>query len=258
MARQERNDVDYFPFLCKESKAMYYIETTYGNDGFATWVKILRELAVTNYHHLILSDNVAMMYLASKCKIDTDLLKKIIHDLCELGEFDKELWDKKSVIWCQKLIDSIQDAYKKRKNECISRSILYSRLGLRNSPKSIPNEGKSVLNGGSYPQTKLKKSKEEDSKEDDGDKFDLIENLKSKYLENEKLITAVLSVKKNKLKNKDELSNRLTQFNSELMSKNIFQKSWNDYTSHFLNWHRKTADQNNNANQQSGQKIPIG
>lgn len=258
MARQERNDVDYFPFLCKESKAMYYIETTYGNDGFATWVKILRELAVTNYHHITLSDNVAMMYLASKCKIDKELLNKIIQDLCELGEFDKELWTEKKVIWCQKLIDSIQDAYKKRKNNCITKSILYSRLGLRKPPKSIPNKGKGDLNGGSYSQSKLKKTKEEDSKEDDGNNFDPIETLKTKYLNNEKLINAVLSVKKNRFKNKDEISKRLEQFNNELKSKSIFQKPWNDYTSHFLNWHRKTVWQNNDANQQSRQRIPIG
>lgn len=52
MARPERNNVDYFPFICKEGKAMYYIEQKYNNDGYATWVKLLRQLAVTNYHFL--------------------------------------------------------------------------------------------------------------------------------------------------------------------------------------------------------------
>ena len=33
MARPERNNVDYFPFLCKEGKAMYYIEKKYKNKG---------------------------------------------------------------------------------------------------------------------------------------------------------------------------------------------------------------------------------
>ena len=43
MARPERNNVDYFPFLCKEGKAMFYIEQKYGNDGYATWIKLLRQ-----------------------------------------------------------------------------------------------------------------------------------------------------------------------------------------------------------------------
>ena len=38
MARPERNSVDYFPFLCEEGNKMFYLEETYGNDGFATFV----------------------------------------------------------------------------------------------------------------------------------------------------------------------------------------------------------------------------
>ncbi|MDB0600297.1 hypothetical protein PL373_13305 [Tenacibaculum maritimum] len=104
----------------------------------------------------------------------------------------------------------------------------------------------------------IKSKREDELEKNDGDNFELIETLKTKYLNNEKLIKAVLSVKKNKFQNKDEISKRLEQFNNELKSKSIFQKPWNDYTSHFLNWHRKTAGQNNDANQQSRQRIPIG
>ncbi len=119
MARPERNNVDYFPFLCKEGDVMQFIEHKYGNDGYATWVKILRELAVKNYHHLDLSNNRRLMILAGKCKVSEEKLIEIISDLCEMGEFDKDLWSTR-VIWCQKFIDSIQDAYKKRNNECIT------------------------------------------------------------------------------------------------------------------------------------------
>jgi len=120
MARPERNNVDYFPFLCKEGEVMQYIEHKYGNDGYATWVKILRELAVKNYHHLDLSNNRRLMMLAGKCKITEEKLVEIINDLCEMGEFDKDLWSVK-VLWNQKFVDSIQDAYKKRINPCVTR-----------------------------------------------------------------------------------------------------------------------------------------
>ena len=56
MARQEQNNVEYFSFLCKEGKAMFYIEHKYGNDGYATWIRILRKLGVTYYHYLKLSE----------------------------------------------------------------------------------------------------------------------------------------------------------------------------------------------------------
>ena len=37
-----------------------------------------------------------------------------------MGEFDKELWGIK-VLWNQKFVDSVQDAYKKRINPCITK-----------------------------------------------------------------------------------------------------------------------------------------
>lgn len=164
MARPERNNVDYFPFFCKEGKAMYYLETTYKNDGFATWVKILRELAVTNYHHLVLSDKVQLMYLASKCKIEVELLESIINDLCDLEEFDKELWTDYKIIWCEKFIESIQDAYKKRRNKCISKSSLLQSLRNRKPIISSPKVDLSNSEGSINPQSKLKETKRKETK----------------------------------------------------------------------------------------------
>jgi len=126
MARPEKNTVDYFPFLCKEGKAMYYIEQRHGNDGFATWTKILRQLATTNFHYLDLSKPSEIMFLSAKCQVNQDTLRSIIKDLCDLGEFDLELWNSKQVLWCQKFVDSIQDAYLKRKNDCMTRKKLLS------------------------------------------------------------------------------------------------------------------------------------
>lgn len=119
MARPERNNVDYFPFICKEGKAMYYIEQKYNNDGYATWVKLLRQLAVTNYHFLNLGDEVELMHLASKCKVSEEVLINIINDLVLLRQFNKLLWTEYKIIWCQDFVDSIQDAYNNRKNKCI-------------------------------------------------------------------------------------------------------------------------------------------
>jgi len=139
MARNDKNNVDYFPFLCKEGKAMYYIENKYGNDGYATWVKILRELAITSNHWLNLADPIQMMFLASKCKISEEKLNDIISDLCTLGEFHIDLWNENKIIFSEKFIENIKDAYKKRKNDCISLDdlfLLLSDLGLRKSNKS--------------------------------------------------------------------------------------------------------------------------
>jgi glutaredoxin len=128
MARHQQNTVDYFPFLCKEGQAMYYIENKYGNDGYATWIKILRQLAVTNYHYLNLSNYTQLMFLSSKCKITEDKLIEIITDLCNIGEFNKELWAQNRIVFSEKFIENIKDAYSRRKNECINMHTLCIHL----------------------------------------------------------------------------------------------------------------------------------
>lgn len=138
MARPERNNVDYFPFYCEEGNKMFYIEETYGNDGFATFIKLLRELAKTNYHYLDLSKPTTVMFLSAKCKVSKEILLSIVNDLVEIGKFDSMLWKENKIIWCQSFIESISDAYFKRKNTCITYEgllILLLGLGVRKPSK---------------------------------------------------------------------------------------------------------------------------
>lgn len=157
MARPERNDVDYFPFLCKEGKAMFYIEQTYGNDGYATWVKILRQLAVTNYHYLNLQDKVEFMFLSSKCRVSQETLNSIINDLCDLGEFNKNLWEESRILFNEKLVSNLKDAYDKRNNNCITLTSLLpllDSLGIR----KLSNDDKKLTNN---PHSKVEYTKVE-------------------------------------------------------------------------------------------------
>ncbi|MBC7486065.1 MAG: DUF4373 domain-containing protein [Cytophagaceae bacterium] len=141
MARSEKTTVDYFPFLCKEGKAMYYIETKYGNDGYATWVKLLRQLAVTSNHYLNLKDKIELKFIAAKCNVSEAKLINIIVDLCEMGEMNTELWQECNIVFSEKFIENIQDAYKKRNNHCITLvdlRILLQGLGILKQDKSTP------------------------------------------------------------------------------------------------------------------------
>jgi len=163
MARPERNTVDYFPYLCDEGEKMYYIDERYGNDGFATFIKILTHLARTDYHYLDLSKKTTQMFLSAKCKVSTEILNSIITDLSELGKFNNQLWSENKIIWCQDFIDSIQDAYKKRNNQCISFDgllILLDSLGVRKL-------GKLPTTTSVKPQSKVEYSIEEETKEED-------------------------------------------------------------------------------------------
>jgi hypothetical protein len=163
MARPEKNTVPYFPFICEEGKKMYYIEETYGNDGFAVYVKILRELAKTDYHYLDLSQPTTMMFLSSKCKVKKDVLEVIINDIAALGMYDEKLWTENKIIWCQYFIDNIQEAYSKRNNNCMTYDgllHLLDSLGIRKLPK-----GKSKVP--IKPQSRVEYSIEEDRREEE-------------------------------------------------------------------------------------------
>lgn len=165
MARPQKNTVEYFPFICEDGNKMFYIEETYGNDGFATFVKLLRELAKTNYHYLDLSKPTTQMFLSAKCKISKETLLSIIKDLVELGKFDSVLWNENSIIWCQDFIDSIQDAYIKRKNKCITYDGLGVHLQSLGVRKHVFKDKKQPINTQTILEyTKLKKTKEDKSK----------------------------------------------------------------------------------------------
>ncbi len=166
MARPKKNNVEYFPHTVTHGKKMSYIEKKYRNDGYATWFKILEELGSTDNHYLNLSDEVQLMFLSDKCLITEELLIDIINDLVRLKEFDAELWNDNKIIYCQKFIDSIQDAYSKRTNDCVNRDeliLLLVGLGVR-KPNKISNKlSKSSQSGSKKPQSKVKYTKEDNN-----------------------------------------------------------------------------------------------
>ena len=136
-------------------------------------VKLLRELAKSNYHYLDLSKPSTMMFLSAKCKVSKEVLNSIINDLVDLGKFDKMLWTENKIIWCQDFIDSIQDAYSKRNNKCITFEgllILLQSLGVRKQSKS---NSKGVDNT----QSKVEYSKEDNNKEDNNKDKEYVDHL---------------------------------------------------------------------------------
>jgi len=119
MGRHQKNTVDFFPHFISDGKKMFFIENKYGNDGYSTWYKILEKLASTENHFLNLNQEEEIIYLAAKCRVSEDTLISIINDLSRIGAFNKMLWEAK-IIWSQKFIDEIQEAYSRRNNKCIT------------------------------------------------------------------------------------------------------------------------------------------
>lgn len=243
MARPERNNVDYFPFICEDGNKMFYIEETYGNDGFAVFVKILRELAKTNYHYLDLSKPTTIMFLSAKCKVSKETLISIVKDLVDLGKFDLILWNENNIIWCQDFVDSIQDAYFKRKNKCITYDgllLLLIGLGVRKPSKSkhiVPVKPQSIVE-----ETKLEETKVNKTKNDFIYEILIDSNI---WLEQ----TAMQS--KQKLK-PDQVKEYLKKYNDMINVQFEFKDNKTEYCTHFINWLNK---QNNDLGPTTKKRI---
>lgn len=74
----------------------------------------------------------------------------------------------------------------------------------------------------------------------DDDVYKSITVLKNAYLKDEKIINSLLAQKR--FKDMDHIEKRISSFNDQLTSTGQHSKTWKDYTSHFLNWHKKTKE----------------
>jgi hypothetical protein len=138
VGRTPKKYVDYFPHLCKHGESMHYMEKKYQNDGYAVWYKLLEKLALTDDHYLDLKKESKIMYLSSFCLVSEEMLLNIIDDLVKLEEFHIELWEKHKIIYNEKFIDNVQDAYRMRNSKLRSLSDLCCSLSIK--LRSIPNK----------------------------------------------------------------------------------------------------------------------
>lgn len=169
MAREQRKDVDYFPHDCTHGRKMHIIETKYGNDGYATWFKLLEQLGKANNHYIDASDEMTLMFLTSVFKIDEEKTLSILNDLAKLGAIDKLLFDDYKVIFSQKFADSVQDAYRNRKGKIFQYSDILDEIRQKNGQSYVrmtPNDANLTEVIPKVKYSKVKESKEEKIKEE--------------------------------------------------------------------------------------------
>ncbi len=115
MGRPRKQTVDYFPhFVSTDSRTRFILEDGWGNDGYAFWFKLLELLCRSEGHYYDCSETANEKYLVALMKMEQENISKIIETLVDLGNIDKELWEEHKIIWCQSLVDNLQDVYSKR------------------------------------------------------------------------------------------------------------------------------------------------
>lgn len=115
MGRPRKQTVDYFPhFVRGDSKTKFILETRWGNDGYAFWFKLLELLGRSDGHCYDCSVPGNKLYLLSLAKVSEEIADEILETLADLGKIDRELWKEHKLIWCQRLVDNLQQVYAKR------------------------------------------------------------------------------------------------------------------------------------------------
>ena len=118
MGRKQTNTVEYFPHYANASEkdTLTIIQNYFGNDGYAFWFKLLEKLCSSEGHYIDCNNAIKWECFVSKANITVDKAYNIVVKLVELGAIDSELWTFK-VIWCQNLINNLEDVYHNRKRE---------------------------------------------------------------------------------------------------------------------------------------------
>ena len=115
VGRPRKQTVDYFPhFVSTDSRTKFILEQQWGNDGYAFWFKLLELLGRSEGHCYDCSQPADKMYLVALTKVTEEQADDILNMLATRGNIDRELWTESKIIWCQSLVDNLQDVYSKR------------------------------------------------------------------------------------------------------------------------------------------------
>ena len=141
--RKGKNTVDYYPHYCTGGKTIFILESKYGNDGYAIWFKLLELLGSSENHFVDCRDIPNWQYVVHYMNVDENTLKEVIYTLVTLGKIDKKLWDL-GIIFSDKFIENIKDAYTRRKFNYSNSTELYDYIVTSMQLKPIYDENSSI------------------------------------------------------------------------------------------------------------------
>ena len=185
MGRPERRDVDYFPFYIKDGRTLFILENKYQCKGTGFFTNVMRFLSRTPDHHFQIEKESDKLYFFATVKCDQASGLDMIEIMVETQKLDRDCWEQKKVIACQDYLLSIQDAYRKRLNECITLDEIKTFYGITTGRNKVtagvttPDSDVGGISSGDNPQSKEKESKEKESKfySEESDELQLLECL---------------------------------------------------------------------------------
>jgi len=115
LGRRQTDTTDYFPHFTKHGRTMFILESKWGNDGYAFWFKLLEILGNSEGHFFDCKIQDNWDYLLAYCRMTSPAVISIVEKLAELGNLDKELWQKTRIVWCENLVENLKPLYSNRR-----------------------------------------------------------------------------------------------------------------------------------------------
>jgi len=161
MARPEKHTVEYFPFYVKDGKTLFILESKYRAAGTGFFTNVFRFLSETPDHYCCLKDAGDRSYFFAKTKVNEEEGIDMLNMMADTGKIDKDLWITHSVIASQDFLNSIKDAYEKRKNKPTTLAEIKAKFisGNGNGINTPVNPPKTIVSPFDNTQTKLKETK---------------------------------------------------------------------------------------------------
>jgi len=161
MARPEKHTVEYFPFIVKDGKTLFVLESQWGAAGTGVFTNVMRFLCSTPDHHYCIEDPGDRLFFFSRIHIDEETGMKMLEAMSKTGKIDSGFFRRKLIIYSQDLVDSLAEAYRKRLNPIIAKESIINIYGLtaEGTYKSAEETNEPPEKGGNKPQTKLNQTK---------------------------------------------------------------------------------------------------
>lgn len=175
MARPERRNADYFPFYAKDGRTLHILEGKYDCKGTGFFTNVMRFLTLQDDHHFCIQDLSDKMYFFSKCKCDEETGMDMLNIMSKTRKLHTCMWVSHAVIASQDHLDSLEDAYRQRKNDIITMDEIMVYYGINPQEGVVPNAGNSqegVVSNDIKPQSKAKETKVKKRREQAPDHFE--------------------------------------------------------------------------------------
>lgn len=165
MGRPQKQTADYFPHYVKDeetNRTLFVLENQFSNNGYAFYYRLKELLCLKEGHCYSCANPADWMYFTAVMKVSSEEAKAMLKILAELGEIDRELWERQETIWCQKLVDSLSHLYSKRSQSVPRKPGSKSEYGFSEEKTEFPRRKSPGTNvsGAENPQIKLNKRKE--------------------------------------------------------------------------------------------------